>query len=143
MKISKLLTLIVFILTFLQSGANGKIIIENKILPNCVGGSEAEIQERLEREKSLPDFEDIKHWDNCSSALVMNNYFDKLSDYTKTRKPHSRSSFVLMYSQFKNGLPNGRASAMITVPIDEDKLFALPEEQWGEYFVGHAFFKNH
>lgn len=139
MRISKSLILIICIFTFLQGGANGKIIIENKILPTCVGGSEAELQEKWERGKLLLDFEDIKHWDNCYAVLMMNNYFDKLSDYTNTPKPHSRSGFVLMYSQFKNGLPNGRASAMITTEIDEDKFFALSLEEQEEFMLDNIF----
>jgi len=75
------------------------------------------------------DFEDTKNWNNCTGLIIMNNYFEKLSAYTKKPKPHSKDGLVLLVSQFENGLPNGRASAQIGHAIDEDKFIGLGDEE--------------
>jgi len=124
--------------------SNSKIVIkDNDILPECPDG-EGIVQDTIFNTEALFNFnfEHLKSWNNCRGGIMMNGYFSKLSVATSKRKPHNEEGFVILISDFKDGLPSGRAKAYIGHALLEKDFIGLSDEEAAARFA-EAFILAH
>ena len=125
-----LITLVLFFCFHTQDEASGQIIVDYDFDTSVPCEDLEKLENAIKNSGTLGmEFDDMRGWNNCSSPFVVNEYFDKLSRITNKPQPHSAIRRILGFSQFKNGLPNGKATAFITTTVSDIRFNRLTDDE--------------
>jgi hypothetical protein len=132
MKFIKILIFPLFLNLFSVVESNSKIVMIDNQFPECP--DEENIFYDIEPSEAFFDFdfESLKSWNNCRGWFVMNSYFTKLSRATSEKLPHNQDGLVMLFSDFKDGLPSGRSTAYIGNELLEKDVIGRSDEESGE-----------
>ena len=109
-----LLMIFIIFFTFNIDVVKSDVKYLDKSLPLCDGIVDALVllDEGIMEIKDI-SFDDAKNWDDCIGALYIENYFLSLAAHSDSSRPHKFNANISVISEFKDGLPNGKAFAII------------------------------